>query len=251
MDALVRQLNALGYQPVFLPQTEYEPPELYNYSQQQRRLVRRGSLSYYLPKGIKIPVVDAVLADIKYQYTSSKKASATASFLQNSLSCIGINALPKLNLDFAGSQDFSFAFTDVTSRRLDAAQIDQLVQKLELGAIPNDVVESGRLHIAYEYAYANELLMSRGDHQAFSADISGSVGDYIDIGTQGSVTMASKSTISFKGAHGQRAAFAFKVGYLSREDEDSKWEFHAEEMNKAEVASSPYLLAPGVVLVVE
>ncbi|MBY5731501.1 hypothetical protein HFO26_14565 [Rhizobium leguminosarum] len=250
MDALVRQLNALGYQPVFLPQTDYEPPELYNFSHQQRRLVRRGALSHYLPKGIKIPVADAVLADIKYQYTTSKKAAATASFLQNSLRCIGINALPKLDLKFAGSEDFSFAFTNVTCRRLDAAQIDHLVQKLELGAIPNDIVEAGRLHIAYEYAYATELLMSRGDHHAFSADISGKVGDYIDIGTEGSVTMSSKSTISFKGARGQRAAFAYKAGYLSREDEDSKWEFHPEEMNRSE-GPSPYLPAAGVVLTVE
>ena len=48
-DALVRTLNAMGYQPVFLPRSGVQPPELYHYLRDQRRLVRIGSLAGALP----------------------------------------------------------------------------------------------------------------------------------------------------------------------------------------------------------
>ena len=251
MDALVRELNKLGYQPVFLPQTDLEPPELYNYSPKQRRLVRRGPLADYFPSNVEFRVLESTLSDIRYKYTSDKNIGATASFLENSLRCVGIDALPKLDLKFAGSKSFSFAFTDVKCRRLAPSQVDLLIKELQIGAIPHDIVEADRLHIVYEYAYANELLMSRSDRKAFSEDVSSKVGDFIDIGTKGSITVASESTISFKGASGQQAAFAFKAGYLSREDGSGRWEFHAEEMHKADADAAPYILAPGVVLTLE
>ncbi|PBB52968.1 MULTISPECIES: hypothetical protein [Mesorhizobium] len=251
MDALVRELNGLGYQPVFLPGTGPQPPELYSYSQSQRRLVRRGPLADYLPKTADVPVIEADLANIDYQYTSGKNVSATASFLQNSLKCIGIDALPKLDLGFAGSNDFSFAFTGVKSRRVDPSKIDTLISGLNVGAIPTDIVQAGRIHIVYEYAYANELVMSRNDRREFKSDVSGKIGEFIDIGTKGSVSLASKSTISFKGAEGQRAAFAYKAGYLSREDELSKWEFHPEEMHRGDEDAQAYIPARGVVLIAD
>ncbi|WAC49201.1 hypothetical protein OVA03_04615 [Asticcacaulis sp. SL142] len=248
MDALVRKLNELGYQPVFLPQTNIVPPELYTYSRKLRRLVRRGPLLDYFPEQTKFEMKEGKLADIAYQYTSAKGVKATTSFLENSLRCIGIEALPKLDLGFAGSNSFSFAFTDVSYRRVEVSQIDKLIQALQLGAIPQSVVNEGGIHIAYEYAYANELLMRRSDGMAFSSDVSGKVGTFIDIGTKGSVSLTSETTISFKGEPGQRAAFAYKAGFLSKEDEDSVWEFHPEETNRDEGGAQEYVPERGVVL---
>jgi hypothetical protein len=252
MDNLVRELNKLGYQPVFLPRTDIDPPELYNYSEESRRLVRRGPLKDYLAAAGGIEIGTGKLGDISYNYTSSKNIGAATSFLEKSLKCIGIDAIPKIDLGFTGSRDFSFAFTDVTYRKVDPSKIDGIIQGLSTGAIPEAVVEGGLLHIAYEYAYASELIMSRGDKEEFSENISGKIGDFIDLGVKGSASMASKTTISFKGAAQERAAFAYKAGYLFRES--GHWEFYPEEAHRGAVTfEAPQFYVPqrGVVLLAE
>jgi hypothetical protein len=68
--------------------------------------------------------------------------------------------------------------------------------------IPQSYIDAAALHIAYEYAYSPELLMSRADKKEFSTDISGSVGTYhrprrprVRVGLE-------RLTISFKNAAG-------------------------------------------------
>jgi hypothetical protein len=92
-------------------------------------------------------------------------------------------------------------------------------------------VDAGQLHIAYEYAYAGELLMSRGDKGDFSHDISGKVGAYVDLGVKGSVSVDSKSTISFKSAQGRRAAFAYKAGRVTQQG--NGWVLYPEVVTKS------------------
>lgn len=247
MDALVRELNRLGYQPVFLPRTNIEPPEIYTFAPKLKRLVRRGALKQYLPEAAGLTPTTGQLANINYSYTSTKRGQAAVSFLENALKCIGIDSAPKLNLDFSGSKDFSFAFTGVTYRKVDPAEIERILAGLSTGGIPDDLVAAGRMHIAYDYAYANELVMSRGDKREFSQDISAKVSEFLDLGVKGSVSVASKSTLSFKGATGARAAFAYMAGYLSREN-GGPWEFHPEEVRRARAIAQPYVPQRGVVL---
>ncbi len=220
-DKLVRKLNDLGYQPVFLPRSGVQPAELWYYKRADdgggSRLVRMGALSKVLPAAGALAVTEGELGDIEAQYTSEKKLSAAVSFLKDALACIGISAAPKIDLGFAGSSDFSFSFTGVRYRAIDPIDLFPLVDQIQTAGIPKEYVEDGLLHIVYEYAYANELLLSRGDKQSFSADISGKVGAYFDLGLKGSVAMAGKSAISFKGEAGVQAAFAYKAGRLLRE----------------------------------
>ncbi len=89
--------------------------------------------------------------------------------------------MPKLDLGFTGAKNFSFAFTGVTYLSVDPAQLGQVIRDMTTEGIPQAYVDAGRLHVAYEYAYAQELLMSRGDKKAFSEDISGKVGAYLDL----------------------------------------------------------------------
>jgi hypothetical protein len=250
-DALVRELNRLGYQPVFLPQTGVEPPELYNYSRQNQRLVRRGPLGEYLPRAGALPTTEGDLADITYKYTSEKKLDAAVSFLESALRCIGIDAVPKIDLGFAGSKDFSFAFTGVTYRRLDPAKLDQVIRDMGTAGIPQSIVDAGLLHVAYEYAYARELLMSRGDRKAFSHDIAGKVGAYLDIGVKGSVSVASQSTIAFKSTSDQRAAFAYKAARLAQED--NGWVLYPEEVATKGLVEerTAFIPQPAIVLTAE
>ena len=247
-DVLVKQLAQLGYQPVFLPRTGVTPPEVYNYDKANQRLVRLGELREYLPQAGNLKPTDGQLGDINYHYTSEKKLSAAMNFLDAALKCIGISAAPKLDLSFAGSKEFSFAFTDVTYLSVDPARLHQIIADMTTKGIPPSYVDAGTLHIAYEYAYATELLMSRGDKKAFAENISGKVGAFIDLGVQGSVSVASTSTISFKNAKGLSAAFAYKAGRLAREA--GKWVLYPETVSKfgAVEERKPFLPQPGVVL---
>jgi hypothetical protein len=247
-DALVKELDRLGYQPVFLPRTGVTPPELYSYEKSNQRLVRLGALSEYLTAASKLQPSEGQLADINYKYTTEKKHAAALSFLETALKCIGISAVPKLNLGFTGSKSFSFAFTDVAYKSVDPARLHQVLLEMTTKGIPHSYIDAGSLHVAYEYAYARELLMSRGDRQAFSTDISGSVGSYIDLGVQGSVSVASESTISFKSVAGAAAAFAYKAGRLAREN--TQWVLYPEVISRrgAVEERAPFLPQRGVVL---
>jgi hypothetical protein len=245
-DALVKELARLGYQPVFLPRTGVTPPEVYNYDRE--KLVRLGELREYLPVAGDLEPTQGQLGNINYQYTSEKRLSAAIDFLESALKCIGVTAVPKLDLKFAGSRSFSFAFTDVTYLSVDPARLHQIIADMTTNGIPTSYVNAGSLHVAYEYAYAKELLMSRGDKQEFSTNISGDVGSFIDLGAQGSVSVASSSTISFKNAQGLSAAFAYKAGRLAREN--GKWVLYPETVTKHGLTEerTPFLPQPGVVL---
>ena len=247
-DALVKELNRLGYQPVFLPRTAVTPPELYNYERENRRLVRRGALSNYLPAALALQPARGQLGNVAYKYTSEKKLDAAVSFLETALKCIGITAVPKIDLGFTGSRSFSFAFTDVEYLSVDPARLDQVIRDMSTSGIPTTYVDAGQLHVAYEYAYARELLMSRADKKAFASDISGAIGTYIDLGVQGSASVASETTISFKNASGSAAAFAYKAGRLARED--GQWVLYPEVVSRHGLVEerSPFLPQPAAVL---
>jgi hypothetical protein len=243
-DALVRELNRLGYQPVFLPRTNISPPELYAYSRPNQRLVRYGPLKDYLKSMEARDLNTGKLADIRYTETSTKKTDDSLSFLENALKCIGLTGAPKLSLKFAGSKEFSFSFSNVTYRSLDPSVVKQLIPQFSVEGIPAEYVEDGQLHVAYEYAYASELLLSRGDKQDFSTKIGANVSDYIDVGSEVSVSVASSSTISFKNKEGAAAAFAYKAGRLLREGKH--WVFDAEVLSSdaAYLEKSPGLYVP-------
>ena len=249
-DELVRVLNKLGYVPVFLPRTGVEPPELYNYSPVNQRLVRRGELSTYLPAAKDLKPTEGDLGDIDYKYSSTKKLDAAVSFLENALKSIGIEAVPKIDLGFTGSKDYSFAFTKVKYRSVDPARLDGLIRTMSTDGIPQAYVDEGNLHVAYEYAYAQQLLMSRGDRKEFTHDISGKVDAYLDLGTKGSVAVASSTTISFK-SNAQPAAFAYKAGQLVREN--GAWVLYPEEVRKNGLVEQRqnYLPQRGIVLAVQ
>ncbi|CAN5540643.1 hypothetical protein BH24GEM3_BH24GEM3_24500 [soil metagenome] len=251
-DALVQLLNSKGYQPVFLPRTAVEPPELYNFA--NRRLVRRGPLAHYLPAdtAAQLKLTPGELPDIEHRETSGKRGNAAASFLENALKSIGISSIPKLNLTFTRGRELVFAFSEVSYKSIDPSVIDHIVQQIEIGAIPQSVINAGMLHIVYEYAYARKLLMSRADHQAFELGARGDVGEFINLGAEGKVEAQSATTLAFSGSDDRVAAFAYKAGRLERRN--GRWEFYPEEVMRtrgAETTRDPFLVARGVVLPVE
>lgn len=250
-DALVKALNKLGYQPVFLPRSGAEPPEVYHYLRKEARLVRVGELAPFLPAAATLVPTEGQLGDINYSYTSSKKVDAAVSFLEQALKCIGIDAVPKIDLGFTGAKEFSFAFTNVHYRSVDPARLYALIKDLSTAGMPAEYVEGGRLHLAYEYAYARELVMARGDRKAFDNDIRGQVGAYFDVGAKGSVSVASATTISFKNADNTSVAFAYKAGQLMQED--GHWVLYPEEVNRNGLVEErePFVPQRAVVLSVE
>jgi len=253
-DALVKLLNGIGYQPVLLPRTGLVPPELYVYNNE--KLVRRGSLANYLPEGVVIPPPQqGRLSSIEHHETSKKSMGVAASFLGDALKCIGITSAPKLDLSFTNGHDITFKFDVVTYQAIDPANIDHMLGTLITGAIPPEDIANGYLHIAYEYAFAGSLSMKVARDAGSSWNATAiQVSTFIDLGTQGQVTVASEDTIAFSGASGEIAAFAFKVGRLERRGH--KWFFFPEEeagegFLADESAPQPYLLERCVVMQVE
>jgi hypothetical protein len=228
-DALVTMLNSYGYQPVFLPRTGLLPPELYNFA--KKRLVRRGEFARFFQKPVTFTPTKGRLADLQGKVTSNKHYDAAVGFLQKALQVLGISGVPKIDLSFTGSKGFVFAFSEVTYQAVDPAVLDGILQDLSIPlAIPDSYVQFGDLHIAYEYAYANTLTMSRSDGKSFDADISGEVGAYINLGAKGSIELKSNSTVSFSSSSGEVAAFAYKAGQLHKDKE--RWTFEPEVVKR-------------------
>jgi len=229
-DALVKMLNSYGYQPVFLPRTGVVPPELYNFA--NKRLVRRGELTRFFEKPVTFTPTKGKLGDLQGKITSSKHSAAAVGFLQQALQALGISGMPKIDLSFTGSKEFVFAFSEVTYQSVDPAVLDGMLQDLTIPlAIPDAYVQMEGLHIAYEYAYASALTMSRSDGKKFDGDISGNVGAYIDLGAKGSVELKANSTISFSSRAGEVAAFAYKAGQLHKSG--NRWTFEPEVVMRA------------------
>jgi len=251
-DVFVNLLNKFGYQPVFLPHTGYVPPELYTFA--NHKLIRYGTLNAYMAKPFVFEPAVGNLTDIEGKITSSKNVGASVSFLTQALSMLGIGSLPKLDLSFTGSKEFVFAFTGVTYKAIDPAVLDPILQRMQTPeAVPEEYVKNGDLHIAYEYAYATGIKMSRADGKKFSTDISGSVGTYVDLGVNVKVEVSNNVTISFTATDKNTvAAFAYKAGRL--ELRGKTWVFEPEIVRKIAAAKTkrePFMLAKGLVLKAE
>jgi hypothetical protein len=251
-DALVKVLNSYGYQPVFLPHTGYVPPELYSF--EQHKLIRHGTLTAYIKESITFQPTSGDLGSIEGKVTSSKNVDAAIGFLSKALAVIGLGAVPKVDLSFAGSNDFVFAFEGVTYQAVDPAVIESILQGLTLPlAIPDEYVAKGDLHIAYEYAYADTVKMGRTDGKKFSTDVSGNVGAYVDVGTKVKTEVNGNSTITFSGTDkNKKAAFAYKAGRLLKQG--ARWVFEPEVIKN--LAGPPvrkweFVPAYGVVLPAE
>ncbi|MCI0637628.1 MAG: hypothetical protein L0Y72_08235 [Gemmataceae bacterium] len=251
-DALVRELNNIGYLPVFLPRTGIQPPELYNFD--DRRLIRRGPLGDKVPEVAKLKPKKGKLPDILIKQKTKKNLTGALSFLKNALRCIGIADAPKLDLSFAGSGTLLFAFSNVHSLYVNPTKLENLLNALSTVGIPQEYVDSDALHIAYDYAYAASLLLSRGDQKEFVAGIKGKLGDFLDLGAEGKIQVVNKTTLAFSSStRGQRAAFAYKAGRLFKRA--GGWVLKPEvpmlSVGKSRTSTRPFLVARGVVLSVE
>jgi hypothetical protein len=252
-DAFVRLLNGYGYQPVFLPRTGLVPPELYDFV--RPRLVRRGPLSDYIKEVAGFPVSSGELGNLDGKLTSGKNFGAAVDFLKQALAMLGIDAIPKVDLSFTGAKEFVFSFSDVKFQEVNPSKLDQVLQSLKTPpAIPDEYVDKGGLHIIYQYAYASTLRMSRADGRKFDTDISGNVGNYIDVGAKATVESQANTVISFSGKNGKVAAFAYKAGQLRR-IESMRWTFAPEVIKRegepSKTAPSDmvpiYIPTPGIV----
>lgn len=248
-DRLVALLNDLGFQPVFLPTTGLEPPELYNHD--RGRLIRRGPLRRYLQAELP-PLRFGSVPDIEHHHTSRKRLAEATKFLGNALRCIGVGAA-KLSLSALGSEDLVFAFSEVTTARIDPSDLDPLLQQLEVHAIPDEYVAAGALHIAYEYVYARRVSVRRADGKGLTADLEGRLPDLFELGVEGRVRVDDASALSFTASDQKPAAFGYKAGQLRRDG--AKWAFYPEVIANARddagtTVRTPYLPGPrGIVLI--
>jgi hypothetical protein len=255
-DALVSLLNRFGYQPIFLPRPGVVPPDVYTLERAQpggkTRLVRRGALARYVRGLPALSPRSGGFPDIEHVQTSGKKGSAAASFLERALRCIGIESAPKLDLSFAGQTEMRFSLSEVTLQSVDPADLDAPLQGFKPEGISTEAIEEGWVHIAYEYAYAKRLVLERADKRELTAGVAGNLSHYIDLGLKGQFTTEGSTRIVFESSGTERAAFAYKAGYLQRAG--SKWFFHPESVNLRSgeaPTQGGYVPARGVVLLAE
>ena len=249
-DQFVKMLNSYGYVPVLLPKTGLVPPELYNFD--NHKLIRLGALSDCIKDSVTFTPTAGNLADFEGKITSKKDIGGAVKFLNNALSVIGLTSVPTFNFSFAGSNEFVFAFKNVTFKTVDPLTIDKTLQALTFPlAIPQEYLNENNMHIAYEYAYSTTFTMSRADHQEFTGDASLAIKDVVDLGPKVKVEVTRNATITFTTKDGNVPAFAYKAGQLVQEN--GHWTFKPEIVQKGFVggASLPYLPAHGVVLRVE
>src|SRR5262249_10597743 len=150
-----------------------------------KRLLYRGPLADHLPEAAKLRLVPSKLAEIETHQSTGKHMEGALSFLADALRCIGVEKAPKLDLSFAGSSELVFKFSGVTAQTVDPTKLDQIIQGLTTEGIPEEDVEEGKLHIAYEYAYAKSLLIVWQEASDASVDLAGKLGEYFDLGTSG------------------------------------------------------------------
>src|SRR4051812_5557135 len=106
IDALVAELNKLGYQPAWLPQTGLVPADVYELVRAgTARLMRRGPLHHFLPAVAGLAMTRGRSADIEHRHSTKKKLGAAAAFLQRALGYLGVTSIPKLDLGFAGGEE--------------------------------------------------------------------------------------------------------------------------------------------------
>lgn len=250
-DALVTALNRAGFQPVFMPYTNILPPELYNFARRPigPRLVRRGPLNSYLAQEVPFTLTRSELPDITHVSTTRKDLNGSVDFLRQCLLCLGITAIPRVDLSFAGTESLIFRLKDVHSMRVDPADIDHAITGLDTDAIPQDYVDQGFLHIAYEYAFARSITMHRADGREFTADVRADIAAFIDVGAGVSVERSNDETLKISAAEDQPIpAFAYKAGRLQRGD---RWRFYPDEVRRDGSEPQPYLTRRGSVLVIE
>jgi hypothetical protein len=220
-DQLVQLLNQWGYQPIFA-RRGIAPPRLYTYERTKTGLTMqcRGDLSHYLPEGDRIPrpVPHALFDQISGTVTSSKRAQASAAFLRNALACIGILNSSKLDLGFAGAEAFKFSLADLESNGIEPAALNDVLPKLELHTLPPQLLEDGKVYIAYEYLSAGSVTLERDDAKSFTTKVdAATVNSFVDLGAEGSVRVDNNTRMAFRGKDGSRAAFATKVGRVVEE----------------------------------
>ncbi|GAP38944.1 hypothetical protein ISF6_0257 [Piscinibacter sakaiensis] len=253
-DALVQVLNKAGYNPILLPRTGLEPPEIYLYEQGVLR--RWGRLATAVPAGsLPDTLQEGEQADISHSETSRKSLQAAGNFLNDALRCIGVNSAPKLDLSFARGAVVTFSFSGVTWRGLDPADIGAaLNQGFDPAGLSEEKLRLGMVHVAYDYAYADAIDMTLATDGSAKVDVQAlNINGFIDLGGKAECEVKSSTTISFKGK-GKPAAFACKLGQVKRAK--NRWTFNAREVvgqgfAPEEGAAEPYLLRRGQVLIVE
>ena len=168
---------------------------------------------------------------------------------------VGITSAPKLDTSLSHGTDFVFSFDDVTSEGLTYSKTAKLLRSIDkdaLSDLPPGALENGYIQIAYEFLYAGALGMRAASGTSASFDAKAiQVNGLIDVGASGILEATSGTSLSFKAASAQRAAFACKIGWLEKVDDSLHLHIHedaGEGFLADEGGPQPYLLERGVVI---
>lgn len=232
IDALVKVLNKHGYMPVMLPKTGIDPPQVYTVDRRRRSIRPWGLLENFVKGKAKkrlreLKIRKARIPNIEHKHTSRKELDLATLFLKDALACIGVTSVPHVDLSFCGQVQIIFAFTGVSSRRIDVGELLPVFEEFTVDHIPDKYVFGGGVHVAYEYLYAKQLLMRRADGREFATKVSGKVGEFIDVGAGASISVKDETTLFFSGNANAPIAFAYRSGRMLLDG--SEWDFYIHD----------------------
>jgi len=254
-DALVKVLNGYGYNPIHLPRSGFEPPEIYTYDTEKLR--RWGRLATAVPAGaLPDTLHENEAADIAHKQTNRMGAKAAVSFLEEALKLLGVGGAPKLDLSFTRGSDVTFSFTGVSYKGLDPADIGAALRKgFDPAGLNPKYIDNELVYIAYEYLYADSVDMTMVDGINAGVDLKAiKLDGFVDLGGNADIDVKSSTSLTFKG-RGAKAVFASKVGKVQREGK--RFSFDAVEVlgagfaPKEDEKATPVLLCRGEILAVE
>ena len=243
-DELVRVLSKGGYQPIFLPRTGVQPPEVYGVV--EKRLVRHGPLQSYVRGAADLQRKTGHLPEIEAHRTSKKGANASAKFLLRALSCIGVDGL-RADLGLDSSEKLTFSFVDVTFEMVEPADIQRLFTQTLRVQFPRHLLRTGTAHVVYEYLFARRLriVRERSQNTAFT------LGASLTKELEGAISVTNESDSSFvlSSPNPIHAAFAFRAGLVL--EEGSSLAFYPEVtkalMGGEDAGLTPYMPFRGMV----
>lgn len=219
-DRLVRLLNSFGYQPIFA-RDGLVPPSLFTFERSTKgyALRLRGDLRKYCPNSAHFYARPSKLStELSGCTTSSKDLRASVKFLERLLACIGITTVPKLNLGFAKSSKLSFSLSGLTTKGVQPADIEPHLDEIMFDRLPPDLLQDGKVWVAYEYLYVSRVVIGREDRRAFHFEGQAKLSEYLDFGGSAEAELTTEGKIVVEPTQPSEIACAARAARVQETD---------------------------------
>ncbi|MDQ6684009.1 MAG: hypothetical protein M3Z16_02675 [Pseudomonadota bacterium] len=255
-DQLIAFLNSKGYQPILLPKGGVQPPTVYILDKSRQRYEMHRSFNSLLPPGV-APLAAALESAPSFDKLQASKqhGEVSVSFMRGLLEKFGIGGAPRIDALAKADADASFTFGKVRSRHIAIGTLEDAMAQ-QPGAFAKSVaqkfspddLDSGLIHVGYEYLYSNAIEMHQGGSVTGELAMSASAGDQAEIKVGAGAHREDGEGVRYAGR--EPVAFAFRVAQLQRVDGAFRlrgWQSEGAGMNATDAERELYVYRTGQV----